>query len=165
MCSVWCNHLKHLLGKFWVSDYTFSFFPPFPASMQGSFDKSLEYKCFVFIWSHTVEEGSTIHRTSGFFLISVLDTSVEFIPGPAIMGVPSHIWVLTGVCIPDICATSIKSLHTLALSQPQVPIHLLVSEFLPPLLLRHATQSGSLALIPTGSEKHYLFCLSCQLQL
>ena len=154
MCSVWCNHLKHLLGKFWVSDHTFSFLPPFPASVQGSFDKSLEYKCFVFIWS-----------SSGFFLISVLDTSVEFIPGPAIMGVPSHLWVLTGVCIPDICATSIKSLHTLALSQPQVPIHLLVSELLSPLLLRHATQSGSLALIPTGSEKHYLFCLSCQLQL
>lgn len=48
------------------------------------------------------------------------------------------------VCIPDICATGIKFLH-FGLSQPQVPIHLLVSELLPPLPLRHATKSGSLA--------------------
>lgn len=70
---------------------------------------------------------------------------IEFIPGTAITGIPSHLWVLTGVCIPDICATGIKFLHTLVLSQPQVPIHLLVSELLPPLPLRHATKSGSLA--------------------
>lgn len=86
-----------------------------------------------------------VNGTSGFFLISVLDTSVEFIPGTAITGIPSHLWVLTGVCIPDIYATGIKFLHTLVLSQPQVPIHLLVSELLPPLPLRHATKSGSLA--------------------
>ena len=120
-----------------------------------------------------MEKGSTIHKTSsGFFLISVLDTSVEFIPGTAIMGIPSHLWVLTGICIPDICDTGIKSLHTLALSQPQVPIHLLVSELLPPLPLRHVTKSGSLAyflqalrntisvlsLLPTPTVKIHIEC-------
>lgn len=160
MCSVWCNHLKHLLGKFGVSDHTFRFLPPFPASMQGSFDRSVEYKCFVFIWSHTVEKGSTIHRTSDFFLISALDTSVEFIPGTALMGIPSHLWVLTGVCIPDICATNIKipahfGLVSTSGSHPSISLRISAS-----FTTETCNKIWISCLLPTGPKKYYLSFIS-----
>lgn len=128
--------------------------------MQGSFDRSVAYKCFVFIWSHTVEKGSTIHRTSDFFLISALDTSVEFIPGTALMGIPSHLWVLTGVCIPDICATNIKipahfGLVSTSGSHPSISLRISAS-----FTTETCNKIWISCLLPTGPKKYYLSFIS-----
>lgn len=120
---------------------TLSIFFHLSLPLCGSFDRSHINALFLYAWSTQWKKGQ---RDFSLFLISVLDTSVEFIPGTAITGVIHSSLVLTGSLYSRHLCYRIKFLHTLVLSQPQVPIHLLVSEFLPPLPLEKQQNLGLL---------------------